>query len=116
MGCVLTIAGGARYVDARNQVDSAAHVAARAASLTTGPQAAADAGRAAASDALAERGRACTALDVRIDTSGFQPGGSIEATITCSADLSDVVGFGFPGRRTFTSTAIVPIEFHRTAP
>jgi Flp pilus assembly protein TadG len=116
VGCVLTIAGGARYVDARNQVDSAAHIAARAASLTAGPEAAADAGQAAAHDALAQRGRACTALDIHVDTSDFQPGGTIKATVTCTTDLSDVVGYGLPGFRTFTATATVPIEFHRTAP
>jgi Flp pilus assembly protein TadG len=116
VGCILTIAGGARYVDARNQVDSAAPIAARAASLTTGPEAAADAGRAAAHDALAQRGRACIALDIQVDTTDFQPGGTIEATVTCTADLSDVVGYGLPGSRRFTATATVPIEFHRTAP
>lgn len=116
VGCILTIAGGARYVDARNQVASAAHVAARAASLTAGPESATEAGLEAARNALADRGRACTSLDVSIDTHAFVPGGAVSATVTCTADLSDVVGFGLPGSRTFTTRASVPIELHREAP
>lgn len=113
LACLLTIAGGARYVEARAQVSAAASIAARAASLETDPGTAATAGHRAAARALAERGRSCADLEVGLDVSGFQPGGQVRAVLTCTADLSDLVGFGLPGQRTFRATALVPLESHR---
>jgi len=113
VACILVIAGGARYVDARGQTSSAAFVAARAASLTSDQQAAVAAGREAASRALADRGLACGTLTVRVDAGDFLPGGQVRAVVTCIADLSDLAGFGLPGTKSFTSTAVVPIEEHR---
>ena len=107
------IAAGARYVDARGQTISAAFAAASAASLTTDRQAAVAAGRTAAARSLAERGQACATLTVRIDAGGVPAGRPIRATITCVADLSDLTGLGLPGHKSFTATAIVPIEQHR---
>lgn len=113
VGCILTIAGGARLVEAEFQVSHAASVAARAASLESAVDSAVDAGTSAAARSLADRGQACTSLDVRIDASQFQPGGQLRATVTCHADLSDLVGFGLPGAKSVTATAVVPIESHR---
>ncbi len=113
VACILAVAAGARYVDARAQTSSAAFVAARAASLTQNQEAAVAAGREAASRSLAERGQACARLTVRIDAGEFHPGGQLRATVTCVADLSDLTGFGLPGHKSFTSTAVVPIEEHR---
>ena len=110
---ILMIAAGARYVDARGQTSSAAFAAARAASLTSNHTEAVAAGRAAATRSLAERGQACAHLTVRIDADDFSPGGQLRATVTCLADLSDLTGLGFPGTKTFTATAVVPIEKHR---
>lgn len=116
VACILAIAGGARYVEARDQVSSAAMIAARAASLEAGPGTAGEAGRLAAVRALAERGRSCPRLDVRVDNEAFVAGGSVSATVTCIADLSDLVGFGLPGSRSFSATAVVPIDSHRVVP
>ena len=113
VACIMTIAAGARYVDARGQTSSAAFAAARAASLTGDQAAAVAAGRTAASQALADRGQACARLTVHVNAGEFQPGGQLEATVTCLADLSDLTGFGLPGHKSFTSTAVVPIEEHR---
>jgi len=113
VACILAIAAGARYVDARGQTSSAAFAAARAASLTTDAGAAVAAGRRAAERSLADRGQACARLSVRIDAGAFQPGGQLRATVTCLADLSDLSGLGLPGHKSFTSTAVVPIEEHR---
>lgn len=110
VGLVLTVAGAARYVEARNQVNAASYAAARAASLeATKPEAIA-AGEQAADRALEDRGRSCATLEVTVQTSDFQAGGAMRVTVTCTADLSDVVGFGLPGAKKFTHTAIVPIE------
>ena len=116
VACIMVIAGGARYVEARGQTNSAAFAAARAASLTTNQEAAIAAGRKAAARSLAERGHACSDLDVEIDAHDFRRGGNVRASVTCIADLSDLAGFGLPGHKTFTSTATVPLELHRDLP
>jgi len=116
VAAIMVIAGGARYVDARGQANSAAFAAARAASLTTSQDAALAAGAKAAEQSMAERGHACAQLDVAIDADDFAPGGAVKATVTCTADLSDLVGFGLPGSKTFTATATVPLEQHRDFP
>lgn len=116
VAAIMMIAGGARYVDARGQANSAAHAAARAASLTTNQEAAVAAGEAAADQSMAQRGHACASLDVDIDAGEFEPGGSVRATVTCTSDLSDLVGFGLPGSKTFTFTAVAPLERHRDFP
>lgn len=113
VAAIVVILAGARYVDARGQTNSAAYAAARAASLTTNQEAAVSAGRSAAQAAMTQRGQACTRLTVDIDAGDFGPGGDLRATVTCLADLSDLAGFGLPGSKTFTSTAVVPLEQYR---
>lgn len=116
VGCILTIAGGARFVEAADQVGSAASIAARAASLEATPETAAAAGRAAAERALQDRGRSCGDLDVEIDTSAFRAGGAVRARVTCRTDLEDLAGFGLPGSKTFSASAVAPLEQHRVLP
>jgi Flp pilus assembly protein TadG len=116
VAAIIMIAAGSRYVDARSQTNHAAYAAARAASLTTNQEAAVQAGRKAAEHSMAERGRACADLKVDIDAGDFNPGGTVRATVACTADLSDLVGIGLPGSKTFTFTAVVPLEQHRDFP
>lgn len=114
VAAIMVIAAGGRYVDARGQVNNAAYVAARAASLTTNQEAAVQAGTQAAAQSMDKRGLACASLTVNVDAADFNPGGDVRATVTCVADLSDVVGVGkIPGSKTFTFTAVVPLEEHR---
>ena len=113
VGCILAIAAGARFVEAADQVDAAAAVAARAASLEGSAAEAGAAGRSAAQRSLAERGRSCARLAVHIDPGAFEAGGVVRATVTCRADLSDLTGFGLPGSKSFTATSVVPLEAHR---
>ena len=113
VAAIVVILAGSRYVDARGQTSSAAFAAARAASLTTNQEAAVGAGRRAAETAVAQRGKACASLTVEIEAGDFRPGGDLRATVTCLADLSDLAGFGLPGSKSFTSTAVVPLEQYR---
>ena len=113
VGCILAIAAGARFVEAADQVDAAAAVAARAASLEGNAASAGAAGRSAAQRSLAERGRSCVHLTVDVDPGAFEAGGVVRVTVTCRADLSDLTGFGLPGSRSFTATSVVPLEAHR---
>ena len=53
---------------------------------------------------------------VDIDAGDFNAGGTVRATVACTADLSDLVGIGLPGSKTFTFTAVVPLEEHRDFP
>lgn len=116
VGGILTIAGASRIIEAADQVGAASAVAARAASLQTDSQHAALAGRTAAERALKDRGRACVQLDVQIDATPFEPGESVRATVTCRADLRDVVGFGLPGEKVFSESSVVPLDQHRAIP
>lgn len=116
VAAIILIAAGARYVDARGQTNHAAYAAARAASLTTNQEAAVQAGKKAAEDSMADRGQACADLQVDIDAADFNPGGNVRATVTCTADLSELAGIGLPGSKKFTFTAVVPLEQHRDFP
>lgn len=117
VGAIMIIVAGARYVDARGQVNDAAYAAARAASLTTSQAAAVQAGTQAAAHAMDQRGMACAHFEVSIDAGDFKPGGDIEATVVCVADLSDLADVGLlPGSKTFTYTAMVPLDVHRSIP
>jgi Flp pilus assembly protein TadG len=114
VAAIMVIAAGGRYVDARGQVNGAAYAAARAASLTRNQEAAVQAGTQAAEQSMSRRGLACANLAVSVDAADFNPGGDVRATVTCVADLSDVVGVGgIPGSKTFVFTAVVPLEEHR---
>ena len=114
VAAIMVIAAGGRYVDARGQVNGAAYVAARAASLTGNREAAVQAGTQAAEQSMSRRGLACANLTVSVDAADFNPGGDVRATVRCVADLSDVVGVGgIPGSKTFRFAAVVPLEEHR---
>jgi len=116
VGFIVTVVGGGRFVDAKSQVDDAAYAAARAASLESNVEAGQIAGRKAAEDSLADRGKACTRLTVSFAGTDFRTSGHVNVQVTCHADLSDVVGFGLPGAKDFTATAVVPIEQYRRLP
>lgn len=109
---IIVMAGDFR--SAANDVSNAAYAAARAASYTSDPVAAQYAGQTAAVDSMANRGDACASMTTSIDTSDFTPGGDIKVTVTCVAALAQITGFSIiPGHKTFTATAVVPIDVHR---
>lgn len=105
------------FVSARDDVSNAAFAAARAASYTSNPAAAQSAGIAAATAALASHGRECASMTTLVDTSDFVAGGDIKVTVTCVANLATVNGVVFiPVHKSFTTTAVVPIDSHRVLP
>lgn len=113
VGFIVMVVAAGRFVDARSQVDDAAYAAARAASLEQTVEAGKVSGRGAAADSLADRGRACTQLTVSFAGTDFRASGQVKVEVTCHANLSDLVGFGLPGARNFSATAVVPIEQYR---
>ena len=111
------IAVANRAVTARQDVDSVAQAAARAASLHRDPASAQQAAVEAAEANLGDGRVTCTPLVVNVDTSGFQPGGSVTVTISCTVDYTDLAaGFPIPGALTFTGAAASPVDVWRGEP
>ncbi|MEU4360758.1 pilus assembly protein [Promicromonospora sp. NPDC023987] len=112
----LVIAGG-RVAIANQAIESVAAQAARSASIarTQGEANASAEDGAAAS--LANQDIRCRTSSVTVDTSGFAapPGtpASVEATVSCAVDLSDVALPGVPGSITITKTMSSPIDTYR---
>lgn len=111
---LLFTVGVARIAHARHQIESAAADAARAASLERNTAVAAKRGQVMAAQSIGSRGLSCADLQVSVDVSGYEPGGVVRATVTCRTRLSNVAMAGFPGGRTFTASASVPIETFRS--
>ncbi|MFE6510284.1 TadE/TadG family type IV pilus assembly protein [Nocardioides sp. NPDC057764] len=110
---LLFVVGLGRMAHTRQQLESVASDAARAASLERNTAASAGAAHAAAKASLGDAGVSCVGLDVDVDLSSYQPGGRVSVTVVCSTKLSDVAMVGFPGRKRFTADATVPIETYR---
>ncbi|OHV31608.1 hypothetical protein CC117_25680 [Parafrankia colletiae] len=111
---LLLIVYAGRAVNARGQVDTAAHTAARAASIARTPtQARTAAEQALAADLTPDAGP-CTRVTVTVDTSQFHAGGVVRATVDCQLDQSDLAaGLPLPGQR-ITATASAPIDVYRS--
>jgi Flp pilus assembly protein TadG len=110
---VLLVVGFGRVTHGHQLVQQAASAAARAASLANTPrQASTDATR-EASDTLAQAGISCQSMHPTVDTSQFYAGGQVSVTITCVTNLSDLTVVGFPGHKTLTASATVPLEQYR---
>ncbi|WP_447645192.1 TadE/TadG family type IV pilus assembly protein [Nocardioides zeae] len=110
---LLLVVGFGRVAETRQQVESAASDAARAASLQRDQGLSADAARRAAKDSIERSEVICAGLDVDVDLSNYQPGGDVTVTVSCRAELGDMVLSGMPGSRTLSSTRTVPIETYR---
>lgn len=111
---LLVVAFG-RVVDARLQVDDAAHAAARAASLAATPGQAEQAAADAASQALSGDGITCTPMNVATNVGTMAPGSTATVTITCTVGLGDVSGLHvMPGHETVTSTFSSVIDTYRS--
>jgi Flp pilus assembly protein TadG len=95
---------------ARLDVHTAAAAAARAASLQPSPTLAATAAADTAQATLADTGRACTDLEVQVDTDAFGPGGHVEVRVTCHVTTGDLIGLAAPGSAPTSASARAPIE------
>lgn len=104
----------ARYATGSSRVDQAATDAARAASLQRGSFDARVAATDTARATLADAGYDCATFDITVDAAAFdqpqgQPG-TIEVTVSCVVEWSDLVVPGVPGRTTLTATATSPLD------
>ena len=108
---VLGVAGG-NVVRSNGGVDAAAAAAARAASLQRNPDAAQQAGTAAARAALADRGLDCQ----DVDTSQFADrtaGAAVRADVQCTLPMAQYALPGVPGTITIRNVGVSPIDVFR---
>jgi Flp pilus assembly protein TadG len=102
---------------AGNVVESSAAAAARDASLARTEAGSVANASEAARRVMTQQGVDCSSLNVGIDTSGLRVPlgqiGTVRATVTCQADLSDIGIPGIPGSKTLTSTASSPVDAYR---
>ena len=111
---VLLVVGFGRVTHGRQEVQAAAAAAARAASLANTPGEAQTAAQQEATADLAQAGISCqSSPPPTVDTSQFYAGGQVRVTITCVTNLSDLTVVGFPGHKTLTASATVPLEQYR---
>ena len=111
---LLGVAGG-RLSGAQALVDDAAVSGARAASLAAGPAEAPGAAQAMVTTALQQSGADCinfnAETDVTVDTTHFQPGGTVTVTVTCDFANS---GLGLPINNQVTESSTAPIDPYRS--
>ena len=110
---LLLIVAAGRLAGARQQVDSAAMQAARAASIARDPVTAGTQADVTARAALASEHITCAPFGVSIDTTAFRPGGQVTVTVSCTVSLSGLSLLRLPGTETLTTTFSSPIDAYR---
>ena len=100
-----------RVGTAHQDIVSAAHAAARAASLRHGPEALADA-RQAAEATLRDAGLECASTQIRTAI-GPQ---AATVTVACAVKVRDLVDLALPGQTTIAAAASAPIDTYRGGP
>jgi len=101
-----------RAMVAHAQVDGAARDAARAASIERSAVTARQAAALTAASSLRQARRTCQAIQVTTGTERFQPGGTVEVTVTCTIRLQDL-GLSFlPGNHATSAPYAAPIDLY----
>jgi Flp pilus assembly protein TadG len=106
--------GLGRFELAREQVVAAAQAAAQAASVAPSAGQAQSNALASASPAVADQQHSCTGLTVETDTGEFFPGGSVQVTVSCRVNYSDLLIPGMPGSTAVRATVTAPIDPFRS--
>jgi hypothetical protein len=107
---------GLRVAVAHIDVAAAASAAARDASLQRTPGAAQAAATNTATVALQDKQLTCNPMQVTPDVSGYAPGGTVTVDITCTIDVSDLVGLAIPTQITVSGTSTQPVDTFRAIP
>ena len=110
---MLLVVFAGKVSEADGNVERAAAEGARAASLRQHPGNAATDARSTVEANLATAGVSCSTLEAIVDTSDFEPGGTVTVTVECTASMADVTLLGVPGTRTFPATATEVIDTYR---
>ena len=114
---VALIIMGGRTATAHQALESAAADAARSASLARSAPAAAESARQAARTSLANQDLSCTDVDVSVDVEAFTQAvgrdASVDVTVACRLDLSDLSIPGVPGSRLLRASMSSPLDTWR---
>lgn len=111
---LLVVIAAGRVQDTGVRITGAARDGARAASLERTPQAAEAAARQVVLANLAGQSLECAGGPITtVSTSAFAPGGRVQVTVTCTADLKDVAFRGLPGSARLSKAASSPVETYR---
>jgi Flp pilus assembly protein TadG len=109
---------GMRIQISGGSIEGAAHDAARAASISRTSGEAYSAAVTTARRSLDRQGLRCSALDVAVDTSGFNaaPGdaGVVRVVIGCTVTFADVAAAGMPGSKRLEADFVSPIDIYRS--
>lgn len=112
IGLLFLTALGSRAGLAHVDVQAAAGLASRSASIQRSASEAQSNAQIAANVAL-EESTSCSTVSVSVNTDGMMPGGSVTATVECVLKLSDISFSGIPGRMTVTKTSSSPVDMYR---
>lgn len=112
---LLLVVFAGKVSEADGNVERAAAEGARAASLRQNPGDAIDDAEAVVADNLVAAGVPCIHLDTVVDTSAFEPGGTVTVTVRCEASMADVTLLGVPGTRSFSATSTEVIDTYRSS-
>ena len=112
---LLLVVFAGKVAEADGNVERAAAEGARAASLRQNPGDAIDDAEAVVAENLAAAGVPCAQLDTVVDTSAFEPGGTVTVTVRCEASMADVTLLGVPGTRSFSATSTEVIDTYRSS-
>lgn len=111
---------GGRTATTHQAVESAAADAARSASIARTSDAAEHDAKQAAQTSLANQDIDCLSINVAVNTAGFQTTigtpGTVEVTVECRLDLSDLSVPGVPGSRIIRATMTSPLDTWRERP
>ncbi|WP_245679666.1 TadE/TadG family type IV pilus assembly protein [Actinomadura hibisca] len=107
---LLLLAGAGRMVDAKSQMDGAARDAVRAASVARSAGGAEQMAQESAAATLKTSKWCSGGPAVATDTGDWGPGGSVQVTVTCDVDLSDLAFIGLPGTKRLQGKALAPID------
>lgn len=111
---VALIIMGGRTATAHQALESAAADAARSASLARSAPAASEAARQAAQSSLANQDLSCTDVEVNVDVGGFAQAvgrdASVDVTVECRLDLSDLSIPWVPGSRLLRASMSSPLD------
>lgn len=107
----LAVLGG-RLTESQSQVDGAASMAARAASMARTPDVAVAQAQSTAMATLSQQHVTCVNPAVSVETAAFHPGGWVAVDVSCGVDLSDLAWLPLPGSKTLTSRSVSAIDVY----
>jgi hypothetical protein len=57
----------------------------------------------------------CHAPSVQIDATDLRPGGEVVADVTCTVELSDLLGLRLGGEKTFRARSVAVVDAFRSS-